>query len=331
MLNVLATAVKIIANQVNKGALIGSHGTAGVQQAHGEVEKKLNVISNDVMLQETQWAGHVAGMVSEEMDGFYAVPARYRRGKYLLAFDPLDGSSNLDVNMCLGTIFSILRQPGSGDGAERATTSCSPGAEQVCAGFALYGPATMLVLTTGNGVDGFTLDREIGAFVLTHPQMRIPEDASEFAINACNERFWEQPVKRYVQECLDGGAGNRGRDFTMRWVASLVADTFRILTLGGVYLDPRDAKDPNRSGGVRLLYEANPIAFIIEQAGGAASTGHGRVLELSPETLHQRVPLMFGSKQRGANGSSGTTRNSRSRDAGFDRSLFTVRSLFRTA
>jgi fructose-1,6-bisphosphatase len=328
LLNVLATAVKIIANQVNKGALIGAHGAPGAQHAHGEVEKKLNVISNDVMLQETQWAGHVAGMVSEEMDQFYSVPTRYRRGKYLLAFDPLDGSSNLDVNMSLGTIFSILRNPDV-ETEPSGEDFLQPGAQQVCAGFALYGPATMLVLTTGRGVDGFTLDREIGAFVLTHPQMRIPENASEFAINACNERFWEQPVKRYVQECLDGGEGKRGKDFSMRWVASLVADTFRILTLGGVYLDPRDAKDPNRSGGVRLLYEANPIAFIIEQAGGAASTGHGRVMEITPESLHQKVPMMFGSKSE-VERIERYHREFDQPDAGFDRSLFTVRSLFRT-
>jgi fructose-1,6-bisphosphatase len=230
--------------------------------------------------------------------------------------------------MTLGTIFSILRHPDP-DTDPSEEDFLQPGVEQVCAGFALYGPATMLILTTGRGVDGFTLDREIGAFVLTHPQMRIPDDASEFAINACNERFWEQPVKRYVQECLDGAAGTRGKDFSMRWVASLVADTFRILTLGGMYLDPMDAMDPTRSGGVRLLYEANPIAFIIEQAGGAASTGSGRVMELTPDGLHQRVPLMFGSKgevQRieryHAEFADG--------ESGFDRSLFTVRSLFRT-
>ena len=328
LVNVLSTAVKIIANQVNKGSLIGGLGTSRTDSAHGEVEKRLNVISNDVLLQETQWAGHVAAMVSEEMDGFYAVPSRYRRGKYWLAFDPLDGSSNLDVNMSLGTIFSILRHPDP-DTDPSEKDFLQPGVEQVCAGFALYGPATMLVLTTGRGVDGFTLDREIGAFVLTHPQMRIPENASEFAINACNERFWEQPVKRYVQECLDGSAGTRGKDFTMRWVASLVADTFRILTLGGVYLDPRDAMDPNVAGGVRLLYEANPIAFIIEQAGGAASTGSGRVMELAPDGLHQRVPLMFGSKgevQRIERYHAEFAEG----DSGFDRSLFTVRSLFRT-
>ena len=330
LLNVLATAVKIIANQVNKGALIGAPGKDGADSVHGEVEKKLNVISNDVLLQETQWAGHVAAMVSGEMTEFYPVPTRYRRGKYLLAFDPLDGSSNLDVNMTLGTIFSILRYPDS-DTDPGDEDFLQPGVKQVCAGFALYGPATMLVLTTGRGVDGFTLDREIGAFVLTHPQMRIPEDASEFAINASNERFWEQPVKRYVKECLDGAAGTRCKDFTMRWVASLVAETFRILTLGGVYLDPRDTKDPSRAGRLRLLYEANPIAFIIEQAGGAASTGDGRVMEIVPESLHQRVPLMFGSRNEVERIERYHLEPPDGTGGSFDASLFTIRSLFRTS
>jgi fructose-1,6-bisphosphatase I/sedoheptulose-1,7-bisphosphatase len=329
LLNVLATAVKIIANQVNKGALVGTGGTTGAHFVHGDLEKKLNVVSNDVLLQETQWAGHVAAMASEEMDDFYPIPSRYRRGKYLLAFDPLDGSSNLDVNMSLGTIFSVLRSPDV-DTEPSGADFLQPGAEQVCAGFALYGPSTMLVLTTGAGVDGFTLDREIGAFVLTHPQMRIPQDATEFAINACNGRFWEQPVKRYVQECLDGAAGPRDKDFTMRWVASLVADTFRILTLGGLYLDPCDAKEPDRAGGVQQLYQANPIAFIIEQAGGAASTGHGRLLDLDPAGLHQRVPMMFGSKNEVERIERYHREFAEAGDGGFDKSLFTVRSLFRT-
>jgi len=329
LLNVLATAVKIIANQVNKGALVGTVGTTGAHFVQGDLEKKLNVISNDVLLQETQWAGHVAAMASEEMDDFYPIPSRYRRGKYLLAFDPLDGSSNLDVNMSLGTIFSVLRSPDV-DTEPSGADFLQPGAEQVCAGFALYGPSTMLVLTTGAGVDGFTLDREIGAFVLTHPQMRIPQDATEFAINACNGRFWEQPVKRYVQECLDGAAGPRDKDFTMRWVASLVADTFRILTLGGLYLDPCDAKDPDRAGGVQQLYQANPIAFIIEQAGGGASTGHSRLLDLDPAGLHQRVPMMFGSKNEVERIERYHREFAEAGDGGFDKSLFTVRSLFRT-
>jgi len=334
LVNVLATAVKIIANQVNKGALVGAQHHSGAQFVRGDLQKKLSVISNDVLLHEAQWAGHVAAMISGEMDDFYPVPARYARGKYLLTFDPLDGSDNLDVNMSLGTIFSILRYPDAADrqsGNEPgASDFLQPGMRQVCAGFALYGPATMLVLTTGSGVDGFTLDREIGAFVLTHPQMRIPQDATEFAINACGERFWDKPVKRYVQECLGGADGPRGKDFTMRWVASLVADTFRILTLGGLYLDPRDGRGSDNPGGVNLLYEANPIAFLIEQAGGAASTGYGRVMDLDPDDLHQRVPVMFGSKNEVERIERYHRESAADPAAGFDESLFTVRSLFRT-
>ncbi|MDQ6783905.1 MAG: class 1 fructose-bisphosphatase [Actinomycetota bacterium] len=292
LLNAVATAVKVISNHVNRGALMDALGSAGTENVQGEAQKTLDVVSNDVMMGETEWTGHLAGMASEEMEDVYPVPARYRRGKYLLVFDPLDGSSNIDVDISVGTIFSILRSPSADQ--PPVEDFLQPGVEQVCAGFALYGPSTMLVLTTGNGVDGFTLDREIGAFILTHPQMRIPEYCKEFAINASNERFWEPPVRRYVQECLAGGTGPRERDFNMRWVASLVAETFRILVRGGVFLYPKDTKDPNEEGRLRLLYEANPIAFIIEQAGGAASTGHERVMSLTPQRLHQRVPLIFG-------------------------------------
>jgi len=302
LLNSLATSVKIISNQVSKGALIGTWGNAGAAGAgdasinvQGEVQKKLDVISNDVMLQENQWTGHLTGMASEEMEGVYPIDGEHKRGKYLLVFDPLDGSSNIDVNLTVGTIFSILRTPRPGEQA-RLEDFLQPGSEQVCAGFALYGPATMLVLTTGNGVDGFTLDRDIGAFILTHPNMRIAEDTREFAINASNERFWEVPVKRYVGECLAGDTGPRGKDFNMRWIASLVAETFRILTRGGIFMYPRDNKDPAKPGRLRLLYEANPIAFIVEQAGGIATTGRQRIMDIRPESLHQRVPLIFGSK-----------------------------------
>ncbi|MBP6637480.1 MAG: fructose-1,6-bisphosphatase, partial [Sulfuritalea sp.] len=206
-----------------------------------------------------------------------------------------------------------------------------PGTQQVCAGFALYGPSTMLVLTTGDGVDGFTLDRDIGAFILTHPRMRIDADAREFAINASNERFWEPPVKRYVEECLAGKTGPRGKDFNMRWVASLVAETFRILTRGGIFMYPRDNKDPSKPGRLRLMYEANPIAFIIEQAGGAATTGRQRVMDIAPEDLHQRVPLIFGSINEVERVARYHQDYVSGKDAeGFNSPLFGTRSLFRT-
>jgi fructose-1,6-bisphosphatase I/sedoheptulose-1,7-bisphosphatase len=289
LLNAVSTAVKMIANQVNKGALVG----AAARNEHGEVRKRLGVISNEILIGQTEWAGHLAAMASEEITGIYPVPARYRRGKYLLVFDPLDGSGDIDVNMCAGTIFSVLRSPRPGV-QPQAADFLQPGTEQVCAGFALYGPSTILVLTTGDGVDSFTLDRDIGAFVLTHPKMRIPAETSEFAINSSNERFWEPPVRRYVSECLAGRTGPRGKDFTMRWIASLVAEAFRILSRGGVFLYPADSKD--LPGRLRLMYEGNPIAFIIEQAGGLASTGRERLMEVVPQDLHQKVPVIFGSR-----------------------------------
>ncbi len=324
LLNAVTTAVKMIANQVNKGALVGE----AARTDYGEVQKRLDVISNEILIGETEWAGHLAAMAPEEMagTGFYPVPARYRRGKYLLVFDPLDGSSDIDVNIPLGTIFSVLRSPHPGVQAQ-AADFLQPGTEQVCAGFALYGPSTVLVLTTGDGVDGFTLDREIGAFVLTHPQMRIPAETSEFAINSSNERFWEPPVRRYVSECLAGRTGPRGKDFTMRWIASLVAEAFRILSRGGVFLYPADSKDPGQPGRLRLMHEGNPIAFIIEQAGGLASTGHGRLMEVTPQDLHERVPVIFGS--RGEVELIERYHRDHAEPSTDDFSLFNTRSLFR--
>jgi fructose-1,6-bisphosphatase I len=234
-------------------------------------------------------------MASEEMDEVYPIPNKYPLGKYLMVFDPLDGSSNVDINISVGTIFSILRAQVPNRAASEADF-LQPGVKQVCAGYALYGSSTMLVLTTGHGVNGFTLDRDIGEFILTHPDMKIPADTKEFAINASNQRFWEAPVQRYVAECLEGKTGPRGRDFNMRWVASMVAEVHRILTRGGIFMYPRDTKDPGKAGKLRLLYEANPMSFIVEQAGGVSSTGYERIMEMTPENLHQRVPVILGSK-----------------------------------
>jgi len=295
LLNDIVTACKVISNAVNKGALIGVMGSAQSENIQGETQKELDVITNEIFIKSNEWAGHLAAMASEEMEEIYNIPSQYPRGKYLLVFDPLDGSSNVDVNISVGTIFSILRCPG--DGAEPSAASfLQPGTEQVCAGYALYGSSTMLVLTTGHGVNGFTLDRDIGEFVLTHPNMTIPADTKEFAINASNQRFWEAPVQRYVEEALAGKTGPRGKDFNMRWVASMVAEVHRILTRGGIFMYPKDNKDPSKAGKLRLLYEANPMSFIVEQAGGASWTGRERVMELQPEGLHQRVPVILGSK-----------------------------------
>jgi fructose-1,6-bisphosphatase I/sedoheptulose-1,7-bisphosphatase len=296
----VALACKAIARAVafgELGGVMGNHASeaGGSVNVQGETQKKLDVLSNDVFIKRTEWAGNLAGMASEEMDLPYQIPGQYPRGKYLLVFDPLDGSSNIDVNVSVGSIFSVLR----GSTNARDVTEADflqAGAKQVAAGYALYGPTTMLVLTVGDGVNGFTLDPTLGEFMLTHPNMQIPADTNEFAINASNARFWEAPVKRYVDECLAGKPGPRGKDFNMRWIASMVAEAHRILMRGGVFLYPRDTKDASKPGRLRLLYEANPVGMIMEQAGGRASTGEKPMLGVQPTSLHQRIGLVFGSK-----------------------------------
>ncbi|ODT98625.1 MAG: fructose-bisphosphatase [Pseudonocardia sp. SCN 72-86] len=290
----VAIACKAIAGRVAYGALEGVLGAQGTVNVQGETQQKLDVMSNDIFIQATEWGGQVAGMASEELDDPYEIPADFPRGKYLLVFDPLDGSSNIDVNVSVGSIFSVLRSPESAGGNPTADDFLQPGTTQVAAGYAIYGPSTILVLTVGRGTHAFTLDPRLGEFILTREDIRIPESTSEFAINASNRRFWGPAVRRYVDECLAGKSGPRGKDFNMRWVASLVAETHRILTRGGVFLYPRDTKDPAKPGRLRLLYEANPVAFIIEQAGGAANTGHERILDVKPTALHQRIALVFG-------------------------------------
>lgn len=298
LLNDIVTACKVISNMVNKGELIGVLGSAGSENVQGETQKKLDILTNEVFIKSNEWAGHLAAMASEEMDDVYPIPDKYPRGKYLLTFDPLDGSSNTDVNVSVGTIFSILKCPGECSARPGAEGFLQAGTEQVAAGYALYGPSTMMVLTTGNGVNGFTLDADIGEFILTHPNMTIPADTREFAINASNMRHWEAPVKRYVDECLAGKTGPRGEDFNMRWVASMVAEVHRILMRGGIFMYPLDEKMKAKGteGKLRLLYEGNPMSMIVEQAGGAASTGRERIMEVKPNGLHQRVPVVLGSK-----------------------------------
>jgi fructose-1,6-bisphosphatase I len=297
LLETIARACKAISTRVNKGALADGLGSAGKENIQGEVQKKLDVLSNEILLEANEWGGNLAALASEEMDDPRPTPTHYPRGEYLLLFDPLDGSSNIDVNISVGTIFSVLRCPHGADGKpcepdEKAFLQ--PGSKQVAAGFAVYGPTTVLVLTVGDGTHGFTLDRETYTFVLTHPDIRIPADTQEFAINVSNMRRWEAPVKRYIDECLAGATGPRGKDFNMRWVASMVADVFRVLSRGGIFMYPRDSK--NKEGRLRLMYEANPMAFIAEQAGGAATDGQRRILDLQPKGLHQRVAVVLGSK-----------------------------------
>jgi len=323
----VAAAVKAISAMTAKGALGGFLGAIDNHNVQGEQQKKLDVLANDAMVTATEWGGLVAGLASEELDEPYVIPDGYARGPYLLIFDPLDGSSNTDVNVSVGTIFSVLRH----DRAEAPATTdyLQPGTRQVAAGYAIYGPATMLVLTVGQGTHGFTLDREVGNFILTHPDLAIPEDTSEFAINTSNARFWEPPVHRYVTECQAGKAGERGRDFNMRWIASMVAEVHRILMRGGVFMYPKDTKDPGKPGRLRLMYEANPIAMLIEQAGGAASTGRQRLLDVAPAQLHQRVPVILGSKNEVQRIERYHAEHERGQDRPFVSPLFNERSLFR--
>lgn len=300
LINDIVIACKTIASAVKYGKLSDMDvlGSADSENIQGETQKKLDIISNDLFLRRNEFSGHVAAMASEEMDSIYEIPERYPRGKYLLVFDPLDGSTNTDVNGAIGTIFSILRRP---DGVPARSTEeefLQPGVKQVCAGYALYGPSTMMVLTTGHGVNGFTLDQRIGEFILSHPNMTIPEDTNEFAINAAYTRFWEPPIKRYVDECLAGKEGPLGKDFNMRWAGAMIADVHRVISRGGIFLYPMDSKLKAKGvgGKLRLLYEANPMSFIVEQAGGLCSTGTERILTLQPESLHQRCPVIMGSR-----------------------------------
>ena len=293
LIEVVARACKRIAINVNKGALGDVLGTAGSENVQGEVQKKLDVIANEVLIEANEWGGHLAGMASEEMDDMLAVPNRYPQGEYLLLFDPLDGSSNIDINVSIGTIFSVLKHQG---GPVTNESFLQPGTAQVCAGYCVYGPQTTLVLTVGKGVVMFTLDREQGSWVMTEGNIRIPEDTKEFAINMSNMRHWASPVKRYIDECLAGKEGPRGKDFNMRWVAAMVADVHRIMTRGGIFMYPWDKREPNKPGKLRLMYEANPMSFLVEQAGGVATNGLQRIMEIEPKQLHERVSVMLGSR-----------------------------------
>jgi fructose-1,6-bisphosphatase I len=295
LIEVVARACKGISVAVGKGALGGVLGDAGTGNVQGEAQKKLDVLSNEILLEANAWGGHLAACASEEMDHCQPIPDRYPRGNYLLLFDPLDGSSNIDVNVSVGTIFSVLRCPD--DVPEvRDEHFLQPGSGQVAAGYCIYGPSTMLVLTIGHGTHAFTLDREAGSFLMTRRDIRIPEQTKEFAINMSNQRHWEAPMQDYVRDLLAGKEGPRGKDFNMRWIASMVADVHRILSRGGIFIYPWDRKDPSKAGRLRLMYEANPMSLLIEQAGGAATNGRQRMLDVTPTELHQRVPVFLGSK-----------------------------------
>ena len=286
----IETAVKHIAVAIDKGALAGNMGSLASENVQGETQKALDVICNDIFIDAAQQSGYVVGMVSEEDAEPIQLNVK-QNGQYLLLFDPLDGSSNVNVNISVGTIFSVLKSAHSNPSL---ADFLQVGVNQICAGYALYGTSTMLVLTTGKGVNGFTLDASSDAFYLTHPNMQIAPDTQEFAINMSNYRHWQEPVQRYIDECLQGDEGERKKDFNMRWVASMVAEVHRILVRGGVFMYPTDSK--SKTGKLRLMYEANPMSFIVEHAGGAATTGHMRIMDLTPAGIHQRVPVILGSK-----------------------------------
>jgi fructose-1,6-bisphosphatase len=298
LLNGIRLSCKRIAWQISEG----TRGTRAEGPAGGDPAAEssrllsLDTTANDIFLRTLEWGGNLAGMISKSMQAPHPIPEAYPLGRYLLAFNPLDGASNIDVNVSVGSIFSVLRAPESVK-HPTAADFLQPGTEQVAAGYTIFGPTTMLVLTVGRGVNGFTLNRGFGEFVLTHPGMKIPAATQEFAVNSSNARFWEPPVQRYVDECVQGKDGPRAKDFNMRWVASLVAEVHRILVRGGLFLYPADTREDLREGRLELLYEANPLAMLIEQAGGAASTGRGRILEATPRELHQRVPVILGSRE----------------------------------
>jgi fructose-1,6-bisphosphatase I len=294
LVETVARAVKTISHAVGRGALGGVLGTADSTNVQGETQKKLDIIANQMLIEANEWGGTLAAMASEEMDEPVGIPVAYPRGDYLLLFDPLDGSSNIDVNVSIGTIFSVLPARGADTGEQ---AFLQPGTSQVCAGYAVYGPQTQLVITIGHGVHEFTLDRDTGSFLLTRENLRIQPQTREFAINMSNLRHWEAPVKRYIDECLAGVEGVRGKDFNMRWVASMVSDVHRIMQRGGIFLYPRDRREPGKPGKLRLMYEANPMAFLIEQAGGAATDGRRRILDIQPTSLHERIAVFLGSRE----------------------------------
>lgn len=294
LIETVARACKAVGYAISKGALGDVLGTLGSENVQGEVQKKLDVIANDLLLDANEWGGHLAGMASEEMETIHPIPNRYPKGEYLLLFDPIDGSSNVDVDLSVGTIFSVLRAPEGCAGRDVTEEDfLQPGRDQVAAGYAIYGPQTLLVLTVGTGVYEFTLDREVGSWRLTDGPMCLPVGTREFAINMTRRRQWSPTIARYVEERIEGSEGPLGIDYNMRWTASMVADIHRILKRGGVFLYPTDQRQPGKAR-LRLLYEANPMAFLVEQAGGAASDGKVPILDIEPVGLHQRVGVVIG-------------------------------------
>ena len=296
LIEIVARACKHISHAVSKGELGDVLGNAGTDNVQGEAQKKLDVLTNEIFLEANEWGGNLAGMASEEMEHIYEIPNRYPKGEYLLVYDPLDGSSNIDINVTVGTIFSVLKKSDSPD-AVCEKDFLQQGRNQVAAGYAIYGPQTQLVLTTGRGTHCFTLDSELGSWVLTQEHMQVPTTTNEYAVNTSNTRHWFPPMTRYMSELLAGETGPLGKNYNMRWVAAMVAEVHRILNRGGIFMYPSDSRTPGRPGRLRLMYEANPMAMIIEQAGGAATNGEIAIMDIQPTSLHERVAVFLGSKE----------------------------------
>jgi len=295
LIEVVARSCKAISHAIGKGALGNVLGSLDSENVQGEVQKKLDVIANEMLLEANEWGGHLAAMASEEMETIHLVPNRYPKGEYLLLFDPIDGSSNIDVDLSVGTIFSVLRAAETASGADVTENDfLQAGQTQVAAGYAVYGPQTILVLTVGAGVHEFTLDREVGSWVMTDTNIRMPGGKREFAINTSNARQWSAEVTQFIDDRVAGAEGPLGKDYNMRWTGSMVADAHRILKRGGVFLYPRDVRQPGKVGKLRLMYEGNPMAMLMEQAGGAATDGEQRILSIEPSSLHQRIGLIMG-------------------------------------
>ncbi|MDQ7032046.1 MAG: class 1 fructose-bisphosphatase [Desulfonauticus sp.] len=292
LLNELILAAKIISRAVNKAGLMNVLGETGEINVQGEQVQKLDELANRVLIHRLQRAGVLCAMASEENADLIDVPDQYGKGKYFLVFDPLDGSSNIDANVSIGTIFSIYRVKDP----ERATLSelLQKGEEQVAAGYFLYGSSTMLVYTTGDGVHGFTLDPSVGEFLLSHPNIKIPKSGKIYSVNEGYSAFWDEQTRKTIEIFKTASE----KTYSLRYIGSLVADFHRTLLYGGIFMYPKDSRDPKKTHGkLRLLYEANPMAFIVEQAGGMAIDGSRRILSIQPEDLHQRVPLFIGSSK----------------------------------
>jgi fructose-1,6-bisphosphatase I len=293
ILHNISLAAKLVWREVTKAGLVNILGQTDRMNITGDVMKKLDIFADQTIYRAMDHGGHLCVMASEENEDLLQIPDGYRRGKYVLLYDPLDGSSNIDANVTIGSIFSIFRRV-SRSGPGKHKDVLQPGDRQVAAGYLLYGSSMMLVYCTGHGVHGFTLDPSVGEFLLSHPNIRIPVRGPIYSVNEGNASRWDPAVRRYIEYLKEEDKAT-GRPYSQRYVGSLVADVHRTLLYGGIYCYPADTK--HTAGKLRLTYECNPLAYIVENAGGAASDGHRRIMEIEPEALHQRTPLFIGSRE----------------------------------